>query len=66
MDERVLKQKAFDRTLDWNEAGWDGTGITVWDLESMNTHGTMTRKRIFDGAPNCNVLNYGLSMRYSG
>lgn len=65
MDERVLKQKAYDRTQEWNEAGWDGTGINVWDLESMNTHGTMTRKRIFDAAPNCNVLNYGLSMLYS-
>lgn len=62
MDDFIKEQKTYDRTLEWNEAGWDGTGVTVWDLESMNTHGTMTRKRILDAAPNCNILNYGLSM----
>ena len=48
MDDYVRDQKHYDRTLEWNEAGWDGTGVTVWDLEPLNNHGTMTMKRIID------------------
>ena len=62
MDDYVRDQKHYDRTLEWNEAGWDGTGVTVWDLEPLNNHGTMTMKRIIDAAPKAKVLNYGLSM----
>ena len=65
MDVQVQKQKIFDRTLAWNEAGWDGTGITIWDLEPLNTHGTMTMKRLVDAAPKATILNYGLNMRCS-
>lgn len=65
MDELVLKQKTYDRTLEWNEAGWDGSGITIWDLEPLNTHGTMTMKRLIDAAPGCKVLNYGWSKKTS-
>ncbi len=62
MDDYVRDQKHYDRTLEWNEAGWDGKGVTVWDLEPLNNHGTMTMQRIIDAAPKVKVLNYGLSM----
>lgn len=62
MDERVKAQNDYTRVTEWNEAGWDGTGVTVWDEEGLGTHGTMTRSRILDAAPNCKVLNYGHSM----
>lgn len=58
MDKLVMKQKKYDGTLAWNEAGWDGSGITVWDVELLDKHGTMTCKRILDAAPGCRVLNY--------
>lgn len=66
MDSFVLEQKQYDRTQEWNDAGWTGKGVTVWDMESLNTHGTMTMKRILDAAPDAKVLNYGLSMKTEG
>lgn len=65
MDDFVLQQKQYDRTQEWNEAGWDGNGVTIWDMEPLNSHGTMTMKRLIDAAPNCKVLNYGLDMKAS-
>lgn len=71
MDDYVRDQKHYDRTLEWNEAGWDGTGVTVWDCEGLGEHGKKTRVRILDAAPKANVLNYchckmfrGLEMAY--
>lgn len=66
MDEWVKAQNDYTRVTEWNEAGWDGTGVTVWDVEPLNTHGTMTMKRIIDSAPNAKVLNYGLRMATQG
>lgn len=63
MDELVLKQKTYDRTLEWNEAGWDGSGVVIWDVESLNTHGKMTYARLLDAAPGATVLNYPHSMK---
>ncbi len=65
MDSFVLQQKQYDRTQEWNEAGWDGTGVTIWDVEPLNTHGTMTMKRIIDAAPKAKVLNYSWDKKYS-
>lgn len=63
MDEHVIKQKIYDRTQEWNDAGYDGTGVTIWDVEGLNDHGKKTRIRILDAAPKANVLNYSLNMR---
>ena len=57
MDERVNQQKVFDGTKAWNAAGWDGSGIVVWDMEGLGSHGEMTRRRVFDAAPGCEVIN---------
>lgn len=64
MLEKVVEQKAFDRTLEWNEAGWTGKGITVWNIEDMTSHGTKTRKRIFQAAPECNVISGAYNMSF--
>lgn len=65
MDEYVLEQKKFDRTLEWNEAGWDGSGVTIWDVEPLNDHGIKTKQRLLDAAPKAKVLNYRLNMMCS-
>ena len=66
MDERIIAQKNFDHVQEWNDAGWDGKGITIWNAEGMGSHGQMTRSRLFDAAPSATVLNYGLNMSCSG
>lgn len=65
MDEFIRKQNDYCGVTAWNEAGWTGKGVTVWDLEPLNTHGTMTMQRIIHAAPEAKVLNYGHSMRAS-
>lgn len=50
-------QKQFDGTAAWNEAGYTGKGITVWDMEPLNAHGSGTRQRVLDAAPEVTVLN---------
>lgn len=57
MDERILAQKTFDRTQEWNEAGYTGKGIVVWNMEGLSNHGEMSRSRIFDAAPEATVIN---------
>ena len=63
MDDYVKKQKQFDRTQEWNDAGWDGSGVTVWDFESLGDHGTKTMKRVLHAAPKAKVLNYAHCMK---
>lgn len=65
MDDYVREQKAFDRTLEWNEAGWDGTGITVWNMEGLGDHGKKTHKRVLDAAPNATVITKSHFMKCS-
>ena len=57
MDERILAQKTFDRTKEWNEAGYTGKGIVVWNMEGLSNHGEMSRSRILDAAPEATVIN---------
>lgn len=65
MDSFVLEQKTFDRTQEWNDAGYTGKDIVIWDVEGLNSHGEMTFKRILDAAPDAKVLNYGINMKSS-
>lgn len=65
MDSYVKEQKRYDRTQEWNDAGWTGKGVTIWDAEPLNNHGSMTYARLIDAAPECKVLNYGLNMKTS-
>lgn len=58
MDSYLLEQKTYDRTLEWNEAGWTGKGVNVWDMESpTSSHGKRTHQRILHAAPEANVIN---------
>ena len=58
VEERLAEQKLYDRTAEWNAAGFTGEGITVWDMESGNTtHGQGTRNRVLDAAPRATVVN---------
>lgn len=57
MDERILAQKTFDRTQEWNDAGYTGKGIVVWNMEGLSNHGQMSRSRILDAAPEATVIN---------
>ena len=57
MTDLIRNQKCFDRTLEWNEAGYTGKGIVIWDMEDLSNHGEMTRVRILDAAPEAIVIN---------
>ena len=63
LSDSVRKQNDFTRITEWNEAGWTGNGITVWDVEGLNDHGKMTRSRILDAAPEARVLNVCHTMK---
>lgn len=57
----VIIQNSFTRVRDWNEAGFTGQGIAVWNLEGYSEHGKMTRNRILDAAPDAKVFSRPLS-----
>lgn len=54
----VIEQKAYDRTTEWNNAGWTGAGINVWNREGLEDHGIKTRARIGHAAPGATIYNY--------
>ena len=57
MEELLLKQKVYDGTLEWNNAGWTGKGINVWNMENFNArHGKTSTERIKQAAPDANVF----------
>lgn len=67
MDEMVKKQNDVVRITEWNDAGFTGKGIKVWDMESPTSdHGIKTHQRILDAAPDADVLNRGWSFKLSG
>ena len=58
MDAYILEQKQYDHTQEWNEAGWTGKGINIWDMESATSnHGKRTHQRVLHAAPEANVIN---------
>ena len=57
MEELLLKQKTYDGTLEWNNAGWTGKGVNVWNMENLNArHGKTSTERIKQAAPDANVF----------
>ena len=51
MDAYILEQKQYDHTQEWNEAGWTGKGINIWDMESATSnHGKRTHQRVLHAA----------------
>ncbi len=65
MDNKVQKQKNYDRTAEWNSAGYTGRNIIVWNMEPQSDHGTMTRQRILDAAPNAVVINRPWTLKFN-
>ena len=57
MNETVKKQNDFCGITAWHEAGYTGQGVKVWNRESLNGHGTGTRRRVLDAAPDAEVYN---------
>lgn len=56
-DSYILNEKKYDRSAEWNEAGWTGKGVNVWDMESYNAvHGRQTTHRVLHAAPEANVI----------
>ena len=57
LDEYIKQEKIYDRSAEWNDAGWTGAGINVWDMESYNSsHGRRTTARVYHAAPEANVV----------
>lgn len=65
--EELLKmQKQYDNSIEWNEAGWTGLGISVWDMENYERwHGRMTTLRIKQAAPDANIITISHHGKYS-
>lgn len=65
MDTFVKQQNDYCGVTAWNEAGFTGKGIKVWDREGMSDHGKATRRRVLDAAPDANVINATHNMSIS-
>lgn len=60
-------QKKYDRTQEWNDAGFCGQGVNVWNMETIKAdHGQTTTRRILDNAPDAKVHTYSHSMIFNG
>lgn len=56
----------MDILKQWHDAGYDGTSIVVWNCENMTSHGTKTRQRILDSAPEATVISASVSSSKAG
>lgn len=57
MDDYISNQNTFTNVSEWQEAGYTGRGVIVWNMEGMTDHGKYTRERILDAAPDASVIN---------
>lgn len=65
-DKALKEQKDYDHSSEWNEAGWTGKGINIWNMESPDTgHGKTTHRRVLDAAPDANVITISIHGRFS-
>ena len=65
MNETVKQQNDFTGVTAWNEAGFTGRGINVWNREGMSEHGQGTHRRVLEAAPDANVINATHNMSIS-
>ena len=57
MDEKLIAQAEFCNLPNWWGHGFTGKGVIVWDTEDLSGHGTKTRERILQAAPDSTVIN---------
>lgn len=61
--EGLEQQKKYDGVKRWNDAGYTGKGVVIWNTESdRNEHGEMVSIRIRDAAPEATIISASLSM----
>lgn len=66
--DQVQSQNKYCGVTKWNEAGYLGKGVVVWDTEkhkSSQEHGCKTHDRVLDAAPAAIVLNASISSVYN-
>ncbi len=57
MDDYISNQNTYTNVSEWQEAGYTGRGVIVWDMEGLSDHGKYTRERVLDAAPDATVIN---------
>ena len=57
MNEYISNQNDYTNVSEWQEAGYTGRNIVVWDMEGLTDHGKYTRERVLDAAPDATVIN---------
>lgn len=55
--EEVQKENRYCGVTAWNEAGYKGRGVVIWNMEQFTDHGCQTHDRVLDAAPEATVLN---------
>lgn len=65
MNETIKQQNDYTGVTAWNEAGWTGKGINVWNREGMSEHGQGTHRRVLEAAPDATVINATHNMSIS-
>ena len=57
MNETIKQQNDFTGVTAWHNAGWTGKGVRIWNMEDTTDHGSGTRQRILDAAPDAEVTS---------
>lgn len=60
----VNEQKDFNNITAWHKAGITGKGITVWNTEGGGDHSEIVSRRVWDAAPDANIIAASLEMAY--
>ena len=66
MNDTTKAQNNFTGVTAWHDAGFTGKGVTVWNREGTADHGTGTRRRVLDAAPDATVLNAAHNIETQG
>lgn len=65
MQDAINRQKKYDGTQAWNDAGFRGQGIVVWNMENMTDHGETTTRRISDNALDVKIYTLSNNMTFN-
>ena len=57
MSDTIKQQNDFTGITAWHQHGWTGKGVRIWNLENLTDHGSGTRQRILDAAPDADVTS---------
>ena len=65
MNDTIKQQNDFTGVTAWHNAGFTGKGVRVWNMEDRSDHGSGTRQRILDAAPDADVTSASHYLKFS-